>query len=186
VSRYLRVALLLIGLGSLAGMVVLFFLPTTWEVRRQRDIAAPPEAIYPHLVELRRWREWSPWQESAYPGLVYRYSGPPAGPGAAMSWDHERTGDGRLLLLEADAPRRLRFEMAFQKGRIRLDETLRLTPLPGGGTRVVWEDRGDLGRTLFGRLSLGLIEESMGRDLERGLAGLARVAEAGNRPAASV
>jgi hypothetical protein len=173
-SRYLRVALLLIGLGSLAGMVVLFFVPTTWEVRRQRTIAAPPEAIYPWLADLKRWREWSPWQESDYPGLVYRYSGPASGPGAEVSWDSDATGDGHLRITEARPHERVRFEMRFQKGRIRATDTLALRPLPGGRTEVAWEDRGDLGRTLLGRLSLPAIERSMGRDLERGLANLSR------------
>ena len=175
-NRTLRVVLLLIGLGSLAGMVVLFFLPTRWEVRRERAIAAPPEAVYPLLADLRRWREWSPWQESDYPGLVYSYSGPPRGAGAAMSWDSDATGDGVIRLIEAVPHERVRFEMRFQKGRIRAEDTLALRPLPGGGTAVVWTDRGDLGRTLLGRLSLPAIERSMGRDLERGLAGLERAA----------
>ena len=42
---------------------------------------------------------------------------------------------------------------------------------------MTWTDRGTLGRTLLGRLSLPVIEESMGRDLERGLAELAAVCE---------
>jgi hypothetical protein len=42
---------------------------------------------------------------------------------------------------------------------------------------VTWSDRGTLGRTLLGRMSLPVIEQSMGRDLERGLAALATVCE---------
>ena len=173
-NRYLRLVLLLIGLGSFAGMVVLFFLPTRWEVSRRLEVAASPDEVYPYLADLQRWREWSPWQEAHYPGLVYRYSGPASGPGAEVSWDSEATGDGRIRITEATPHERVRFEMAFQKGRIRAQDTLRLRALSGGRTEVSWEDRGDLGRTLLGRLSVPAIERSMGRDLERGLAGLAR------------
>ena len=183
-SRYLRVALLFIGLGSLAGMVVLFFLPTRWEVSRRVEIDAPPERIYPWIADLQRWRAWSPWQESDYPGLVYRYSGPASGPGAEVSWDSDATGDGHLRITEARPHERVRFEMRFQKGRIRATDTLALRPLPGGRTEIVWEDGGDLGRTLLGRLSLPAIERSMGRDLERGLASLSRaVTGSGTAPA---
>jgi hypothetical protein len=186
VNRYLRLALLLIGVGSFAGMVVLFFLPTRWEVTRRVEVAASPERIYPYLADLRRWREWSPWQEADYAGLVYRYSGPASGPGAEVTWDSEATGDGRLRITEATPHERVRFEMAFQKGRIRAEDTLRLSALPGGRTEVRWEDRGDLGRTLLGRLSVPAIERSMGRDLERGLANLARaVAPPGAAPPAT-
>src|SRR5688500_2145092 len=165
-------------------MVVLFFLPTRWEVSRRVEIDAPPERIYPWIADLQRWRSWSPWQESDYPGLVYRYSGPASGPGAEVSWDSDATGDGHLRIIEARPHERVRFEMRFQKGRIRATDTLALRPLPGGRTEVVWEDGGDLGRTLLGRLSLPAIERSMGRDLERGLASLSRAATgSGTAPA---
>jgi hypothetical protein len=172
----LRIVWLLLGVSALAGMVLLFLLPTRWEVTRSAEIAVAPEAIWPHLVELRRWTGWSPWQEKDYPGLEFRYAGPTSGPGAELSWDSEATGDGVLRIVAAEAPAELRFEMAFQKGRIKAIDTIRLQPLGDGRTAVTWEDRGDLGRTLFGRLSLRMVKESMGRDLERGLAGLAAVA----------
>jgi hypothetical protein len=73
--------------------------------------------------------------------------------------------------------------MAFQGGRIRATDALRLDALPGGRTLVTWNDEGTLGRTLLGRLSLPVIETSMGRDLERGLAALAAVCE--GRPVAA-
>ena len=75
----LRVVWLLLGVSALGGMVLLFVLPTRWEVSRERIVAAPPEAVWPHLVELRRWNAWSPWQEKDYPGLEFHYAGPPAG-----------------------------------------------------------------------------------------------------------
>jgi hypothetical protein len=157
-------------------------MPTTWEVTRQREIAAPPAAIYPHLVELRRWNDWSPWQESAYQGLEFRYSGPARGVGAEVAWDSDATGDGRLRIVAVQPPTMLRFERVVQKGKIRSLDTIRLEPLAGGRTRVTWVDRGDLGRTLLGRLSLSLVEELMAKDLERGLAGLARVAGGPTQP----
>ncbi|HEV8629910.1 MAG TPA: SRPBCC family protein [Thermoanaerobaculia bacterium] len=176
-SRFLRLVWLLLGLSSFAFLVVLFLLPSGWTVERRRDVAAPPERIYPLLDDLRAWRRWSPWQEAAYPGLVFRYAAVTRGPGAEVTWNSEATGDGRLRVEASDPPRQLAFSMAFQKGRIVARDTLRLQPLPGGHTRVTWTDRGTLGHTLLGRLSLRLIETSMGRDLDRGLGNLAAVAE---------
>jgi uncharacterized protein YndB with AHSA1/START domain len=177
VTRFLRLVWLGLGLSSLLLLVVLFLLPTRWSVERQVEIAAPPARVFAEIADLRAWRRWSPWQESDYPGLVFRYAGPAAGAGAELSWDSAATGDGRLRIEESLPPRSLTFTMAFQNGRIRARDTLLLMPLPGGRTRVVWSDRGSLGRTLLGRLSLPVIERSMGRDLERGLAQLAAVVE---------
>jgi len=177
VSRYLRLALFVMGVGSFLFLIVLFVLPTRWEVARAQNVRASAEQIYAHLDDLHAWKAWSPWQESAYPGLVFRYAGPARGPGAQLSWQSESTGDGLLRIEASDPPRLLAFSMSFQKGRIRARDTLRLESLPGGATRVTWHDQGTLGRTLIGRLSLPLVEQSMGRDLERGLAALAAVAE---------
>src|SRR4051794_38587782 len=97
-SRYLRIALFLTGIGSCVMLVVLFLLPTRWDASREREIAAPPERIWPYLAELRAWNAWSPWKESAYPGLVFHYSGPSGGPGAQVAWDSEATSDGVLRI----------------------------------------------------------------------------------------
>jgi hypothetical protein len=176
-TRYLRLVWLALGLISFAFLGGLFLLPSRWSVERRIDVVAPPARVFAELDDLRAWRHWSPWQESAYPGLEFRYGGAPRGVGAEVSWDSEATGDGRLRIETSDPPRELGFTMTFQRGRIRARDTLRLAPLAGGGTRVTWSDRGTLGRTLLGRLSLPVIEKSMGRDLERGLAQLAAVAE---------
>lgn len=183
--RTVRLLLLLTGAGSLVLLIVLFLLPSTWQVERHCEVAAPPVRVFAHLEDLRAWRVWSPWQESAYPGLVFRYSALTRGVGAELTWDSEATGDGWLRIERSVPPRELTFTMAFQRGRIRARDTLRLDALPGDRTRVVWTDRGTLGRTLLGRLSLPVIEQSMGRDLERGLAALAAVCEGRPVPSAS-
>jgi uncharacterized protein YndB with AHSA1/START domain len=176
VSRFLRLVWLLLGVSAFLFLGLLFVLPTRWEVVRRREVAAPPARVFAQLDDLRAWRAWSPWREDAYPGLVFRYSGPPRGPGAQVSWDSEATGDGRLRIVESVPPRRLAFTMSFQHGRIQARDSLSLEPT-AAGTRVTWTDRGTLGRTLLGRLSLPVVEQSMGRDLERGLAELAAVCE---------
>ena len=175
--RYLRIIWLFLGLASFVTLIGLFLMPTSWQVERSVEIATPPERVFALLDDLHAWRSWSPWQESAYQGLVFRYSGPARGVGASMSWDSQATGDGTLRIDESVPPRRLAFSMAFQKGRIEAHDVFALDPLPGGRTRVTWTDHGSLGRTLLGRLSLPVIEKSMGRDLDRGLSALAAVAE---------
>jgi hypothetical protein len=177
VSRGLRLIWLLLGLGAFVFLGALFGLPSRWEVVRTREVTAPPARVFAQLDDLRAWRAWSPWREDAYPGLVFKYSGPPRGAGAEVSWDSKATGDGVLRIVESVPLRRLTFTMTFQRGKIRARDTLVLEPLPGGRTRVTWTDRGSLGRTLLGRLSLPVVEQSMGRDLERGLQSLAAICE---------
>ncbi|MDX1630364.1 MAG: SRPBCC family protein [Thermoanaerobaculia bacterium] len=175
--RYLRVVWLLLGLGSLVALVLLLLLPADWEVERETVIHAPPEAIWDYLVDLRRWESWSPWREGDYEGLRFEYTQDSRGTGAELRWSSEATGDGRLRITETEPPRRLELLMEMQEGTIVTREILVLQPLTGGRTRVQWHDRGTLGHTLLGRLSLPVIEESMGRDLSRGLQDLREVVE---------
>jgi uncharacterized protein YndB with AHSA1/START domain len=178
IGRRLRLIWLALGLSSCLALIVLFLLPTGWEVERRADLEAPPEQIFPWLEDLGRWEAWSPWQEGSYEGLEFHYPGAMAGAGAEMRWDSPGTGDGVLRIVESEPPRRLVFEMAFQRGRITTRDTLTLEPLPGGLTRVTWHDQGSLGRTLTGRLSIPLVERSMGHDMEIGLARLAEAVAA--------
>ena len=85
-SRGLRLIWLLLGLGAFVFLGALFVLPSRWEVVRTREVAAPPERVFAQLDDLRAWRAWSPWREDAYPGLVFKYTGPPRGAGAPGTW----------------------------------------------------------------------------------------------------
>ena len=66
---YLRLVWLLLGLASMVALIALFLIPATWTVEREVVVDAPPEAIWPWIVDLERWPEWSPWQEGAYEGV---------------------------------------------------------------------------------------------------------------------
>jgi len=177
-SSWLRIVWIALGLFSFATVAALFLLPADWSVERTIIVEAPPEAIFPLIDNLQRWTEWSPWQADDYEGLAFEYSGPPAGEGAEQRWDSEITGDGMLRIVESVPPRRVVFEMRFQGGKITALDTIALSPVEGGATRVVWTDHGTIGSTLLGRLSVPVVEESMGRDLENGLARLKARAEA--------
>jgi len=55
--------------------------PNTFRVERAIRIAAPPEAIFPHINDLTKWSAWSPW-EKMDPAMKKAASGPPRGKGA--------------------------------------------------------------------------------------------------------
>ncbi len=170
--RYLRWIWLAMALFSVAGILAVWSMPKDWRVERSIEVAVPPDVVFELLVDLERWPLWSPWQESDYEGLEFVYEGPKRGVGAAYHWDSETTGDGRVEIVEASAPERLVFTLAFQSGKIRTRETLTLEPASASGavaTRVRWVDEGEMLQTLLGRLSIPVIEESMGRDLDTGL-----------------
>lgn len=153
------------------------------EVERSAVVAAPPEAVFPHLVDFRKWQAWSPW-ERLDPALERRYEGPESGPGARYSWSGNRkAGAGTMEILRADPPSDVEIDLQFDKPfKSRNRTVFRLEP-DAGGTRVVW--RMTAPRT-FGTRVMGLfggLDKMVGKDFEQGLADLGRVAEQGG-PAA--
>lgn len=150
--------LLFLGIG--------FALPGTWEVSRQHLVAAPPEAVFPHLDSPARWEGWVPWPETGA-----RFEGPPEGVGAARGWDDPEWGDGLFTLTAVDPLRRVDYTVEVEEGRMRTEGTLTLTPWEGG-TLVEWTERGDFGwNPLMGWVAR-FMDRLQGRELERSLARL--------------
>lgn len=56
-------AIAFVVLAALAGFFGLVLRrPDEFRVERSVRIEAPPERIYPHIADFRRWSEWSPYE----------------------------------------------------------------------------------------------------------------------------
>ena len=151
--------------------------PDRFRVERSALIAAPPEAIYPHLVDLHRWSGWSPW-EKLDPEMTRTHSGPESGPGAAYAWKGNRkAGEGRMEITAATPPSRLELRLDFVKPFAATNTTEFLLLPEDGGTRVTWAM---YGRSNYGWKVMGLVmnmDRMIGRDFEEGLDNLRQVVE---------
>jgi uncharacterized protein YndB with AHSA1/START domain len=171
-------------LGGLAGLLVLFlvvgfFLPASWSAQSSVQIEAPPQAVFPWLDAPRSWARWTPWPDS---GLVV--AGPAHGVGANMSWDDPSVGDGRFEVVEADAPRLVRYRVEVQKRTMRTDGTLRLESRDGG-TRVTWHEDGNFGHNPLMGYWARFMPRMQSAQLREDLAKLKSLVEADSTPAAS-
>lgn len=148
-------------------------------VQRSVDVAAPPTSVYERVVDLRRWREWSPW-EGLDPDLRRTYGGPDAGVGQTYAWSgNRRAGQGTMAITEAVDGERVAIDLVFEKPfRSESVTTFVLRPAGEGSTRVTWTMRGP--KTLVSRV-MGLftsMDRMIGPDFERGLDRLRQVSEA--------
>src|SRR5258707_4595814 len=80
-------------------IIVVFFItvamqPSTYRVTRSLPIAAPPDAVFPHMNELKKWEDWNPWGK-ADPNMKLTYGGPPSRVGAHYSCARDRAAGGR-------------------------------------------------------------------------------------------
>ncbi|RFU19909.1 SRPBCC family protein [Geodermatophilus marinus] len=150
----------------------------TYTVQRSATMAAPPERVYEQIADFHRWTAWSPW-EDVDPTMRREYSGAEAGVGAVYAWSGNRkAGAGRMTVVEADEPSRVRIDLAFDKPfKARNDTAFEITP-EGDGSRVTWRMTGV--KTLGVRV-MSLVkpmDAMVGPDFEKGLARLRAVVEA--------
>lgn len=89
--------------------------PDTFRYERHTTIDAQAAAIFPLINDFRRWTEWSPY-EHRDPNLKRTYGEPSAGVGAVYAWEGDRNiGAGRMEILEALPPDRVRIRLQFFK-----------------------------------------------------------------------
>jgi hypothetical protein len=169
---------IVLGLLAAAGLFVIIglLLPRQYQVQRSIVIGTSPATIYPYLVNLKRWPEWSAWTTAQDPTLVYSYEGPEEGPGAISRWEAKKLGQGEMKLTTADPIQGVRFDLSFEHGQYRCVSALLFAPTDDG-TQLTWSMAGDSGANPIGRWFNLFMDRMVGPDLEAGLAKLKRLAE---------
>ncbi|HSU13039.1 SRPBCC family protein [Longimicrobium sp.] len=178
--------LLIIALVLVAAIAALLAFaatrPDTFRVERSATISAPAARIFPHLDDFHRWSAWSPW-EKIDPALKRTWSGAEHGPGAVYGWEgNSKVGQGRMEIVESDAPSRLRIQLDFLKP-FEAHHTAVFTMVPeSGGTRVTWAMHGNHTFATKVMCLFMPMDRMVGPDFERGLANLKSVAESEPAP----
>jgi uncharacterized protein YndB with AHSA1/START domain len=158
----------------LALVVIAFFLPAAKHVERSREIAVPPERIWPLIAEPRQWNGWQPWYAKD-PGMRITYSGPESGTGAQWAWESGTQGKGRMKFLHAQAPSALHYSLEFVDMGSTATGHFRLEP-SGAGTKVTWAFDTHLGLNPVMRWFGLAMDTLVGADFETGLDRLAKAA----------
>jgi hypothetical protein len=126
---------------ALAFIAIIFIIviagrPDEFTVTRAASIAAPLEKIFPHVNDLHKWENWSPWAKLD-PNAKSTFSGADAGAGAAMAWDgSKKVGAGRMTITESLPSGLIRFRLDFQKP-MQATNSAEFTFRPEGGQTVV-------------------------------------------------
>ncbi len=158
---------------ALAGLV----LPRSYRVERAVTVAAAPEAVYPLVGDLARWRDWSP-SFARDPHMETRFSAATAGVGAWTEWSSARQGGGRAEVIAARAPEHLRYRMSFTGLPVVTEGAFDLVGTGGGhGVHVTWTSEARLGWSPLARWFGLLVRRAEGSDMERGLGALKARAE---------
>ena len=163
-----------LGLLVLVGAVlaVAATRPDVFRVQRGASIQAPPERIYPLIADFGRWSEWSPYEKKD-PGMKRSIQG------TFYAWEgNGEVGVGRMEIVEADAPSRVRIKLDFVKPFEAHNMIEFSLERKADATSVTWDMRGPA--TLPSKV-IGLfldMDAMVGKDFEAGLASLKAIAEA--------
>ena len=116
--------------------------PANFRVTRTTVIAAPAEAVFVQVNELRKWEAWNPWGKID-PAMKLTYEGPASGAGAAYAWvGNNDVGEGRMTITESQPNERVQCKLEFFKPMTGTS-TAEFTFKPEGNqTRVTWSMSG--------------------------------------------
>jgi len=158
----------------LAGIGML--LPRAVHVERTASIGAPPATVFALVNGYRLFNKWSPWF-ALDPDAQYSYEGPDFGAGAKMAWASAKkdVGSGSQTIVESRPNEMVRVELEFgDQG----PATALWTLVPeGDGTKATWGLDADMGAGPIGRWFGLMMDRMVGKDYEKGLAGLKTLAE---------
>lgn len=109
-----KIALVFAGIIA-AFCVLVATRPTDFRVVRSTTVPAAPDAVFPHINDLKKWQEWSPWAKID-PNCKVAFEGPVAGVGAKFSWaGNNDVGVGSMTITESKSPESVRIKLAFLK-----------------------------------------------------------------------
>lgn len=140
-KKFFLVLLLLIVVAAAVG----FFLPQDYSVEESINISAKPSAVHDLVGDLKRWPEWTPWQEMD-PSLKITLGEKTKGVGASESWTG-KDGDASLAFTACDEKKGVEYDMKF--GETPAKGGVRYEPI-GDTTKVTWWLTGDMQMPVVG------------------------------------
>jgi Polyketide cyclase / dehydrase and lipid transport len=144
--------------------------PPEFRISRSASIKAPAADVFAQVNDLRAMNTWSPWLEPD-PQIKLQYEGPPAGTGAAFSWNgNNQVGEGKLTITDSQPNDLIRIKLDFLRPFKSSADTEFTFKTQGDQTVVTWTMTG---RKIFMSKLFGLImsmDKMIGGNFEKGLA----------------
>jgi len=158
------------------ALVVSVFLPSDIHIERSKVVRASPDVVFMEINNLRRWRNWSPWNKTDVNKKI-TYEGPEQGKGAKYSWKSENSeiGKGSLWITESVPSKNVSLQMDFiDRGTGRAN--FALEPANETGTKVIWSMDFKMGNNPIAKFIGQMMKNKLGTTFEEGLKNLNVVA----------
>lgn len=170
----------LLFLAILLGFVIpSFFLSETFASERKTTVAATPAEVAAVVNDFRTWEQWTAWDKEYDPSMVRTFAGEPGQVGHKMTWKGDK-GAGSMEIVEIGADH-TKYAFVWETEEP-ADNVIQYTPAGEGSTEVRWEMSGEFTGLPFERWFGLLMDGMIGKDFEKGLAGLKSRLEGGDAP----
>lgn len=171
-----------IGIGAAALVVVLLIViatrPSTYHVERSATISAPPETVFAQVADFKKWDAWSPWSKLD-PNMKTTFDGTQGTVGATYAWTgNDDVGEGKMTLTAVDPNKRVDIKLEFIKPFASTAQNGFKFEPAGKDTKVTWFMDGTndfMGKAMCLVMDM---DQMIGKDFEKGLADMKKVAEA--------
>lgn len=164
----LVILVLLVALG--------FILPSRIEIQSDILIQASPEKIQPYLANMRKWELWTPWGKHVDPTVVNTYFGPEDDTATTLEWKGDKLGQGTIALTGSSPINGITYVTSFNHNSMKSIGAIQYELVPEG-TRVIWNDRLDVGENPLRRYFQPILYWLLKRDFHKGLVNLKRIVE---------
>ena len=172
---------ILIIVGALVALVLILGLmgSKTYRYERSVTIAAPSDAVYPHVSSLGAMDKWSPWNDLDT-NMKKSLEGTDGAVGAVAKWEgNDDVGKGEQKITEVMEGKGIRTHLTFlEPWQQECDAGIDLEP-KGDSTKVTWYMAGENG--FMGKV-MGVfmdMDAMIGKDFEKGLGRLKANVEEG-------
>ena len=88
--------------------------PDTFRIERSTSVAAPPDQVFALIDDLHQFNTWNPWLRKE-PNVEQTYEGTASGVGSAYRWRGDKTGSGRMEIVELLPAQRVAMKLDFIK-----------------------------------------------------------------------
>jgi hypothetical protein len=152
--------------------------PSTFVVQRTATLKAPPDIAFAVVNDFHRWAEWSPW-DKLDPQQKTTFEGAASGTGAKYGWSgNDQVGEGRMTIEESKPNELVRIKLEFIRPFASTNTTSFLFAPAPEGVSVTWKMEGNndfMGKAFSVFMDM---DAMLGKDFDKGLADLGKVAEA--------
>ncbi|MDF2456234.1 MAG: hypothetical protein K0R51_2227 [Cytophagaceae bacterium] len=174
--RRLRNGLLLLLFALVVLSIIGLALPPTFKVSRTVRINNSAAGIYPYLNTIERWPEWTILNKSKDATILYSFSGPERGIGGTMTFDGEKLGNGKIIILDSERDHSLNFELKLNEEQVSIHGVILLVP-KSSGTDVTITLEGNVGFHLVNRYIILMTNHFYGPMIEETLQNLQTLSE---------